>query len=351
METEISKKQILDRLINSYLSTASDEVSNVEGSFTFDTLAANAVEFEKTYAELNLVLEASFPQTSWGEYLTAKAEEHGVIRKPETNAVVTLTLTGKANTVVPKGSLFSTMNGINFLTLADITIKGDGTASVKAQAMDSGSAGNVKAGTILKIPVTIYGVTSVTNKADAYDGFERETDQELLKRLLFKVREPATSGNVYHYKLWASSVPGVGAVKILPLWNGNGTVKVLVLDTNKNAASEDLINKVKAEIDDNAPIGATVTVSAPDLLTVDISLKVTSGDGKESGIKDAVNNYFKERLFNADAISYAQIGRIILDNPELTGVYDYNELTINGQTINVSIKGTQLPVVGTVTLK
>jgi hypothetical protein len=39
----------LDRLIAAYLNTAQDGVATVEGSFTSDTLAANAVEFEKAY--------------------------------------------------------------------------------------------------------------------------------------------------------------------------------------------------------------------------------------------------------------------------------------------------------------
>ena len=73
--------------------------------------------------------------------------------------------------------------------------------------------------------------------------YEEETDGALLERLLFAVRQPATSGNVYHYIEWSTSVSGVGAVKVLPLWNGNGTVKVIVVDANKDTPSEELLQK------------------------------------------------------------------------------------------------------------
>ena len=350
METETTKKEILDRLIANYATTASSDVSTVEGSFTFDTLAANAVEFEKVYAELALVLEAAFPQSSWGEYLTAKAEEHGIFRQAATQAVVELTITGKAGSTVPAGSLFSTVKGINFTTIADVIINETGVATVRAQAADAGTAGNVEAETIVKIPIAIYGISSVTNKAAAYDGFDEEKDAALLERLLFKVRQPATSGNVYHYQLWSTSVAGVGAVKVLPLWAGNGTVKVLVLDANKEAASEDLLQKVRTEIATNAPIGATVTVTAPQILTVNVSLHVTDGTGNESGIKQVLNNYFKDSIFNTTSLSYAQVGRIILDNANITGVKDYSNLLVNNGSINIPVSSEQLPVVGTVTL-
>ena len=71
--------------------------------------------------------------------------------------------------------------------------------------------------------------------------------------------------------------------------------------------------------------------------------------------------YFKNNVFgtdysnldalNADAtISYAQIGRIILDNSDTTGVQDYSNLLVNGDTSNITILAGILPVVGTVTV-
>lgn len=356
-----TRSVILERLKKYYAEFKGTDVSAVEGTFSFDTLAANAKEFEKAYAEMDLMMDAAFPQTSWGIYLDRLADElAGLSRRAATPAVVTLSITGTAGVTVPAGSLFTTASGTNFATDETVKLDDKGTGTVKATAQSTGSGGNVAAGTITVIPVSIYGVSKVTNEAAAYNGYEEETDGALLERLLFAVRQPATSGNVYHYIEWSTSVSGVGAVKVLPLWSGNGTVKVIVADANKDTPSEDLLQKVRDTIMENAPIGATVTVTAPVLKTVNVALKVTDGTGNTDAIKAALTKYFKASVFGTNyttqkatdtvTISYAQIGRIILDNSDTTGVNDYDNLTINDGTENIICAVDNLPVVGTVTL-
>lgn len=347
MET---RKNILERLKQYYTETAGDKVNLVEGGFAWDTLSANSKEFEKAYAEMALIIEASFPQTSWGDWLTRKAEEHGIIRQEATNSSVILTITGQAGTTVQEGSLFSTNDGKNFLTVESKKIEDDGTVDIKAQSQDVGTNCNVDAETITKIPVSIYGVSAVTNKSPAYDGFDEETDEELLERLLFKVRQPATSGNKNHYVIWATNVEGVGGVKVLPLWNGNGTVKVIITDAKNEIASEDLIAKVQNYIDEQRPIGATVTVVSPKPLNIDISLKVTKGSGNIDEIKNAVNDFFKTTAFESEYVSYAQVGKIILEKAAITGVQDYSDLTLNNKAENIALTDEQLPTVGQVYL-
>lgn len=198
--------------------------------------------------------------------------------------------------------------------------------------------------------MSIYGVSAVTNKNSAYDGFDEETDEELLERLLFKVRQPATSGNKNHYIIWATNVEGVGGVKVLPLWNGNGTVKVIITNAENEIASEDLIAKVQNYIDEQKPIGATVTVVSPKPLNIDIGLKVTKGSGNPNEIKNVVNDFFKTTAFEREYVSYAQVGKVILEKATTTGVQDYSNLTLNNKTENIALTDEQLPTVGQVNL-
>lgn len=347
MET---RKNILDRLKQYYTETAGDKVNIIEGGFVWDTLSANSKEFEKAYAEMALIIEASFPQTSWGDWLTKKAEEHGIIRQEATNSSVILTITGQAGVAVSEGALFSTNDGKNFITVETKKIESTGTVDIKAQSQDVGTSCNVDAETIIKIPMSIYGVSSVINKSAAYDGFDEETDEELLERLLFKVRQPATSGNKNHYVIWATNVEGVGGVKVLPLWNGNGTVKVIITDAKNEIASEDLIAKVQNYIDEQRPIGATVTVVSPKPLNIDISLKVTKGSGNPNEIKNVVNDFFKTTAFEREYVSYAQVGKVILEKATTTGVQDYSNLTLNNKTENIALTDEQLPTVRQVNL-
>ena len=356
-----TRTEIIGRLKKYYEVHKTGDASAVEGSFTFDTFAANAVEFARAYAEMELIVDAAFPQTSWGKYLDYLAEElAGLDRKAATPAKVVLQITGIGGAVVPKGSLFSTTGKVNFLSDESVTVPETGVAEIKATAQVAGTSGNVAARTIKKIPISIFGVSTVTNTLEAEGGYDEETDDDLLGRILFAVRQPATSGNVYHYVLWATSVSGVGAVKVMPLWNGNGTVKVIVVDADKETPSEELLKEVRTKIAENAPIGATVTVTAPSMVKIDISLKVTSGKGNADSLKSVIDSYFKTSVFNTDytnienlnqktVVSLAQIGKIILEKADETGVYDYSDLKLNQGTDNITVSADGMPCVGTVT--
>lgn len=353
---------ILERLNTFYDEAKKTEASAIEGTFSFDTLAANAKEFEKTYAEMSLLIEAAFPQTSWGQYLDYLADElAGLSRRPAVAATVILSITGTAGTVVPKGSLFATESGVQFSTGEQGLVPAHGTVKIKASALSIGTAGNVQKESIVKIPVSIYGVSAVTNEDAARGGYDEETDDDLRERLLFAVRQPATSGNVFHYVEWATSVSGVGAVKVLPLWKGRGTVKIVVADANTEQPSEETLQKIRAVIAENAPIGAEVTVVAPTTKKINVSLVCTRGTENKEGIRRALTRYFKSSVFKTSSkiqdltnttviISYAQVGRVLLDDSANTGVEDYIKLTLDGGTENIVIPVDVLPVVGGVTL-
>lgn len=321
--------------------------SKIEGTFENDVLASSSIEFAKTEVELEELCKISFAETSYGEYLSLRAEEHGVIRKSAVAATGELQIKGTAGAIVPRGSLFSTDTGMIFSTSTDCTLGTEGTVTVSAIAVLPGKSGNVVAGTIKKIPISIAGVQSVSNTEDFSGGFDEESDAELLQRLLLHVRTPTTSGNANHYKEWAMSVSGVKAAKVQPLWNGNGTVRVLILDEDLNPAGADLIQTVQKYIDENRPIGATVTVAAPTTQNIDISLAVSvhAGytDSYKADIQSAIQSYLTDLAFDATQVSIARIGKIVLDTD---AVDDYDSLMLNGSSKNVKVETSSIPRVG-----
>lgn len=338
---------VLNRLLQNYKDMHVNPAESVEGTFSFDNLSANSVEFEKAYAEMALMMEAAFPQTSWGKYLDNLAEELGGLeRRKATSAIVDLTIGGTAGTNVQAGSLFATERGIQFATNELVILDETGSGTVKASAIVPGTSGNVSTGTIVKIPVSIYGVTSVTNQAEATDGYDEETDSELLNRLLFKLRNPVTSGNVNHYIEWASSVSGVGSVYVKPLWNGTGTVKVIIVNNKNDKASDELINTVKTYIDSVRPIGADVTVTTPDYteITVKANIAVSDGYGNTANeiLQQALEKYFNSVGIQG-TVSIAKVGKVMLDSGAIT---DYDSLTLNGDNKNISMDTGHLPRLG-----
>lgn len=158
----------------------------VEGGFVNDVLSSNAIEFQKISLEIAELYSNSFAHTASAEYLELRAEEAGVTRRPANKAVGKLTVTGQGT--VYEGAIFSTTAGTRFLATA--TTEVDGAAEIDIIAEKAGAAGNVAAGTIIKIPINIAGIRDCTNAEATYDGYDEESDDELRERYLSKVRYP-----------------------------------------------------------------------------------------------------------------------------------------------------------------
>lgn len=331
MQTAIS---ILARMQDEFIAnTKSGEVSAIEGTFAFDALSANATEFEKAYAEMSLMVEAAFADTSWGEFLTMRASEFGIDRKAATKAIGMLTITGNKGTIVPPGSLFDVDDDTQFTTDAACTIGEAGTVDVKITCTTTGKQGNVGTGTVNHIPVSIFGVKSCRNAEPTYDGYDEESDEALLKRYMIVVRTPATSGNKYHYYNWAMSVDGVGGCRVLPLWNGPGTVKVLVVNSNMQTASNEIIRSVADYIETVRPIGADVTVVSPMPKLLNISMSVAGTLDKDT-FANSITSYLSGRNLDLRYISASQVIDIIMNQ---SSVSDCDNVLLNGGTrVNVS---------------
>lgn len=313
--------------------------SKIEGTFENDMLASNSIEFAKLEVELEQAYKAAFAETSWGDYLTMIAAEFGVDRKLAVPAIGAVTLTGTGD--VALGSRFSTAAGTIFETTEAASIQKVGKVAV--QAVNAGTAGNVAAGTIVNIPISIPGITAVTNEEPTHDGYDEESDEELLKRYYIIVRRPATSGNCNHYYNWTMSVEGVGDCRVIPLWNGNGTVKVIIIDSNHGIASSDLIKKVQAHIEENHPIGATVTIESPSPLQIDITADI-KGTFDAEAFKTSLSDYFVSHALNLTYVSSSQIIDRIMNQ---STVEDCDNVLVNGAK-RVTITSEQLPAVGSV---
>lgn len=334
---ETIKKELLDRIPS--------DIDKSEGSFIYDAIAPVAIELAQTYIELDSIIRRSFIQTSYGEWLDMKANEFGLSRREGTKATGTVTITGKDDTFIPKWTLVQTESGLQFYTTEEAIIK-CGSVNIGIEAFDEGSKYNIPPLNIKELPIPIYGAESVRNDDRTTGGSDVESDEELAQRLLFKVRSPATSGNIHHYRQWALDVAGIGDAKVIPLWEGPGTVKVSVIDIEKLPASRELVENVSDYIGGICPIGASVTVEAAEPLYIGVKGSVTlelnyTLDLVIQGFKEALVQHFKKIAFRQDYVSYAQIGAILLDIP---GVIDHTNLLINNIKGNIKLEENQVPV-------
>lgn len=316
-----------------------------EGSFANDMISAVAYEVWETYQSLNAIIPIAYIDETSGAYIDKRCEEYGITRKPGSKATAVLTITGTNNTVIPKGTIFMTAEGFQFVTDSEATIS-EGTAAVGVTAAVIGANYNVAAGTITLQKANLSGITSVTNSA-AVGGTDIETDASLVSRFYDHLRSTATSGNIAHYRQWAMAVNGVGNAKVIPLFNGPGTVKVLIVGNDNRTPTDDVLAACEDYINERRPIGATVTVEKAPMLSISINAVVTT-DG--STTKEQINDrfkaemaeYFKSKSFSSYTLSYNRLVYMLLDT---AGVKDFTTLTINGGTGNISIGETQVPVI------
>lgn len=321
-----------------------------EGSFVGDMLSTAAYEIWKVYQSLNAMIPIAFVDETSGEYIDKRCAEYGIVRKPGTKARAEVAFTGEDGAVIPQGAVLLTPTGLEFLTLEEAVVD-QGEASVQAEAAEIGAQYNVEAGAINALLAAVAGVQSVAG-GKAAGGTDVESDKDLVERLHQRLQNPATSGNATHYQQWAMEVPGVGGAKVIPLSEGPGTVKVLIVDQERKPAAEAITQECLAHIETQRPIGATVSVASAQGLEVNIAATVTlessvTLENVTEKFQKALADYLNQIAFVKYDILYNRVAFILLD---IDGVVDYTALTVNGGTENVTIGADQVPVLGTVTI-
>lgn len=328
-----------EELLQAMLDKVPNDVDKRDGSIIYDALAPCAYFLTQQSFELDNFVDLVLPDTAIGEYLDRAAAPFGIIRKAATAAVRKMT----AN----KSVALQTRWGINNLVYVVTDELEPDVYEVTCETV--GDIGNQYSGELQPIS-NVTGVTAVLGDIITA-GTDEETDEAMRERFYIKVRLPATSGNAHHYQQWAMSVPGTGAARVFPLHDGPGTVTVLVVNDDKEI-SEDLPATVAAYIETVRPIGATVTVSSPEALTINVAANVLLDGSKtieqvKSAFTTTLDTFLKDTIFSTYRVSYAKIGSLLLDTP---GVEDFDAFQLNSGISNVTVGEKQIPVIGTVTL-
>lgn len=364
-------KEDADTIHNRMLERAPKDINLVEGDIFWDATRPIAEEkAELVQMKLQEMLRQAYPQTATGIFLEFHGEQKGVFKHPATKASGYITVIGTKGTPIPKGHLVGTIStddkpSIEFSVLEDSIIGEDGRVLVKVQCTEPGINGNVAKDTIKVLTKEINGVKSITNEEEFRNGTEIEDEEKYRERVLEAYRNEPLSGAPRDYKRWAKEVPGVGNVYVIPEWDGPGTVKVLVLDSNGNPASEDLLIAVRKHIIDKeidgknttdglSPIGALVTVTTPEIVYINISAKIEFDTNIEKNqvieeIKNHINNYLSNIDING-TVTYKAIdgllGSMIIRKE---GIVDYSSLFMNGSTENIKLDH-EVPTLNEVTI-
>lgn len=358
--------------INQALSKLPEGIDTREGSIIYDALAPTCYQLAAFIMQLKNVLLETFVVTATGEYLDYRAQETGLERIEATKAIVRARLTRE------DGSPFSVAMGSRFSSIGDdpvyyTVIAAEEEGIFRLQAEIAGESGNKYIGVLLPLN-NFNGLAEAMVTEILIPARDTETDEELRKRIIDSKEIVTFGGNITDYYYLTSGIQGVGAVQIYPVWNGGGTVRLVILDDTYKAANEVLVERVQQMIDPTsnqqgigyAPIGHQVTVAAPTNKTIDVEFELTLNLGVSypqlaDTIHQVIEDYFDKVRRGWDErtdagyecwVFRSQITAAILS---VLGVANVQGLKLNGLEADVQLELSndkqELPLLGEVKAK
>lgn len=208
----------------------------------------------------------------------------------------------------------------------------------------------------------VDGLISATLGELLIPAIDVEDDDSARERLINKISGPDENGNKSQIRTWCESVDGVGAARIMPLWNGPNTVAGVIVGKNGLVPTSGVVEAVQTYLDPGctgmgegvANLGQFFTAIAVEAVTIDISVSVLKKEdstysGIQTNFKELLKKYFQqlalEDYARGMAVRYVRIGAILEGMDE---VIDYDKLTLNGKPANVTFTMLQIPVLGEV---
>lgn len=341
-----------EKILDSMLSNVPQDIDKREGSIIYDALAPAAMELANSYINLNLILDETFADTASRFSLIKRCKERGIEPLPSTYAIGK----GVFNMDVPLRWRFS-LDDLNFFVTEKIE-----NNIYKLQCEQSGDIGNVS-GTLVPIDY-LEGLQNAELTEILLHGEDEEETEALRGRYFNSLNSQAFGGNVSDYKERVRAIQDVGGVKVFPVWNGGGTVKIVFTNRFSEVPESSLVEYVQNELDPIghqgtgkgiAPIGHIVTVEGATTESINIETKLTyqtdwSWEDVKPAVAEAINDYFSElnqdwEELNSIVVRISQIETRLLN---IEGIIDIEGTKINGLEKNYIVSENSIVTLGSV---
>lgn len=347
-----------DKILSRMLARVPDKFDKREGSIIYDSTAPASVEFQNAYISIDAAIDETFADTNSRENLIRRCAERGLKPKLASYAVVTGSFK-PISLEIEIGTRFS-HEDFNYTVL-----KKTGNGLYTLQCETIGSEPNTVTGQLIPIDY-ISGLQSAEIIEVSILGEDEEDTEVLRARYFASMQAEAFGGNELDYKNKILSIHGVGGVKLYrgSQWNGGGTVKVVIINSDYGVPTFTLVDQVQSEIDPMsnngegvgiAPIGHFVSVVGADNTVINIETELTYQDGYswsicKSKIETVVDEYFKELNKNWASLHQITVRLSQLESRIITveGVIDIKETKINGKEENLAVDKDSLVSRGTI---
>ena len=340
-----------EALLQEKLENVSDSLDKREGSIIYDALAPNSIEAAMIYVALDSVYNETYADTASRDYLILRCKERGITPHAATAAIGI----GEFNMDVPIGSRFS-CDKYNWVVTDKIS-----TGKFHLTCETLGADPNGYLGMLIPIDY-IEGLESAQLTEIVINGEDEESTDALRQRYFDSFSNRSYGFNRAQYIEVTEALPGVGGCKPYRAWNGGGTVKLVITDSEYGVPSSELITTVQTEIDPTqnsgdgmglAPIDHEVTVAGVTGTTVNISTVLTYGSGWSLEeclpyIEDMLDEYYKElnSTWAREENLIVRISQIESRMLTLPGIVDIKDTKINGSAANLELDEDAIAVRG-----
>lgn len=298
-------------------------------------------------------------QTATGTDLEQLAEKVGLTRGGATKGTVPLIFNGEADTVIPAGSVVtSIINGAKYQTLNEITL-GQRNSSltrpvysnaigdiVLAESLSTGYLQNVGVGEMITLDVPITGVT-VTNLVPSTGAVDLESDEELRNRILQKVDILNQGTNAFYESIAKEVRPDV--LRAITTYNPtNSGINVYLLKNSLGTYSSAELLQIATDIYPKQRAMHKVTCYNLNLASIEITGNIAIKQGYTlapviSNIASALSDLINTAKYSfAGIISYYDVYKAVQGSAGVDYVLS-DTLLLNSGVADIQLAGLELP--------
>ncbi len=303
------------------------------------------------------VLQTTRASTSQGTDLDSWMLDFGQTRLPATPSTGIVTFSRFSSNLpatIPVGTTIKTADGSpSFSVTEDKTLSnwqssssgyllpiGVSSTNLPIACAVSGSAGNVLAGTIIMIAASLPGIDQVSNASPLTNGADAESD------IAFRARFQNYLASLSRATLTAvrNAIANVRQgmdVAVAENSTANGVAQIgsfaVVVDDGTGFPSSVLLSEVASAVDSVRPVGTTFSVSAPQVLIVNVSLTaLISSAAANAATIASIQNYVSAYLNSLPIGRGASVTRVA-QNAYLAGaaVENITAIQLNGGATDI----------------
>ena len=366
--TEVPEYYTYESILKRMLAEIPDDMDKRPGSIIYDALAPCAGELANEYIEIQIYKDQTYLLTATGDNLDKKGADFAIPREEATQAERIGELIDLNDNLInlPINSRFSVPDSDSTITYYIKSFKETGKPILVCE--QSGTIGNEYSGALLPL-FSINNLKEAKIVGTQTPAQDREDDDTYRIRIISKLSSKGFGGNIQDYKDYIESIPGTSEPKVYPAWDGGGTVKCSVLDSQYNAITDEFKEQIKELIDPEeytgqgvgmAPIGHVVTIDTPTKKTINIQAKVYL-DGVSIGqIQTLVEKNLEEYMLSIrkewvklkkTSVFISQITSAMV---QVQGIINVTDILLNNQESDIVLENTAqeqfIPILGTVTL-